>query len=161
VKIHHCSYRDPARPVQKTFMFQLLRTCSIALLTLFIMGRQAGAQTNRLALTGTGAKGLTAVATNGCVILSWPVMAGTWQLMEQQPAFTAEWVPVAAEHYLTNAFGVSVMLALPAKTALYRLRHSPGIHPPKLSATPDMPPMPPLPPPSTNRPKPFKSSGQP
>jgi hypothetical protein len=148
----------------KTFMCPLLRTCSIALLTLFIMSRQAGAQTNRLALDGTGAKSLTAIATNGCVVLSWPVMQGAWQLMEQQPAFTAQWVPVAAEHYLTNAFGVSVMLPLPAKTALYRLNHSPGIrpHPPlSSSAAPAMPPMPPMPTPSTNRLKPIKAPPQP
>jgi hypothetical protein len=147
----------------KIFMLQLLRNCSIALLTLFILGRQAGAQTNRLALDGTGAKRLTAIATNGCVVLSWPVMQGAWQLMEQQPAFTAEWVPVAAEHYLTNAFGVSVMLPLPAKTALYRLNHSPGIrpHPPLSSAAPAMPPMPPMPTAQTNHLKPIKAPPQP
>jgi len=126
-------------------MFPIVRNVSLVLLVVLILGWHAGAQTNDAA-----ARGLTAVVTNGSVTLSWPVMPhGTWQLVEQQPAFTGDWKPVPAAQYQTNSLGVSATLSLPAKPALYRLKPTFNFQGGALT----MPPMPPMP---TNLPRPPK-----
>jgi len=136
-------------------MPQILRTFAVAFVAISILSQPSGAQTNKLSLDGGGARGLTGLITTGKVTLTWPVMRGNWELMEQQPAFKAEWVPVPAGNYRTNSFGVSVTLPLPEKTSLYRLKPAGSTHPAA------MPPMPPMPPASTNHPRPLKPAEQP
>jgi hypothetical protein len=87
---------------------------------------------------------LAGAITNGTVTVSWPFIAGHWELMTQQPADTGEWQAVSANLYHTNNTTVSVTQPLPAKPALYRLRRVF----PKL-ANSQFPPMPKMP---TNRP---------
>jgi hypothetical protein len=90
---------------------------------------------------------LTAAVTNNEVVLSWHVRAGSWGIVEQQPAFKTGWKRIDPELYRTNAGMVLVKLPLPAQTALYRLQHVLPLH------AAGMPAMPPLPPAVTNRPK--------
>jgi hypothetical protein len=136
-------------------MLPICRTFVLFVLTVLILGQKVNAQTNRLSLDGGGARGLTGLITNGSVTLTWPVLRGSWEIIEQQPAFKGEWKPVPAENYRTNSFGVSVTLPLPRKTALYRLKPAFG------SPVAPVPPMPPMPAPLTNRARPPKSTNQP
>jgi hypothetical protein len=127
-------------------MSRTLRSSTLAFLTLVLLSHAtcAPAQTN----AAPAPLVLTAAVTNHDLVLSWHIRAGNWGIVEQQPAFKTDWKRINPELYRTNGDKVSVKLALPAQTALYRLQHVLALRP---AGTPAMPPLPPA---VTNRTKP-------
>jgi hypothetical protein len=125
-------------------MPRVLKSSALALLLAVLLpaARRAAAQTN----SAPNLLMLTAVISNNDVVLSWHLRPGNWGLVEQQPAFKADWKRIGPELYRTNSDTVSVKLPLPGQTALYRLQPFIVISPAA------MPPLPPMPPSVTNRP---------